>query len=330
MTPEASLYLIDMGSTRSRVWLMREGQCLGRAESEFGVRDVARGEPSGHVQQQLIVLMTEAAKRAGVGTLPGFGVAAGMITSAHGLMEVPRVPAPAGLTDLALNMQSCPCGDVRLFLVPGVKTAPRSSSIDGVLASDVMRGEEALSIGLLAHDGMRGPGCILHLGSHWKWISIDAEGRIAGSRTSLTGEMIHAVQSQTLLASGLPQTRPESLDAEWLALGGAEHSRSGLSRALFCVRLLELERKGTAAQRLAFLYGAFLESEMQSRWAADPAQMGEVRIVGPAPLAEAWRDRLLRANIRVSVVSEAQREEAYLHGLITIFEAAQRLGAVAF
>ncbi len=323
------LYLVDMGTTRCRVWVRCGEQYLGRAEADVGVRDVARGMSVDELRQRLAALMAQAgqqALRAGAAALPRFGIAAGMITSATGLMEVPHVPAPAGAVALARGMRACSCGDVTLFLIPGVRTATRGTGVDAVLQSDVMRGEEALCVGLLSLEPMRGSGAVLHLGSHWKWIFLDADGHIAGSRTSLTVEMIHAVQSQTLLASSVPQMRPERLDAEWLALGASEYRRSGLSRALFCVRLLELEKQGTGEQRLAFLYGAFLEAELELFKRGDAGKMREMRVLGPAALAAAWRERLVEQGLLVSVVTEEQREEAFLHGLMTVFQAAQQLG----
>jgi 2-dehydro-3-deoxygalactonokinase len=223
MSTTEPLYLVDMGSTRCRVWLTMNGQSYARVEGDFGVRDVARGLLVSALRQQLDHLIAEVgrlAQKAGLSTLPRCGIGAGMITSAQGLLEIPHINAPAAVIDLARSMRPLRIGsssDVTLFLVPGVKTVADILNVDSVLLSDVMRGEEPLCIGLLAAGHAKPGGAILNLGSHWKWIFVDPEGRIAGSRTSLTGEMIHAVQAQTLLASGLPQMRPTSLDPEWLA-----------------------------------------------------------------------------------------------------------------
>jgi len=329
MTAGEPLVLVDMGSTRCRVWLVQNGGCRSHVEADFGVRDVARGLPVSALRDRLDHLITEAKQQAGVAERPRFGIGSGMITSAQGLMEIPHVPAPAGVVELARRIQPCSCGDLTLFLVPGVKTAPAGTGIEAALGSDVLRGEEALCLGLLAADPASKPDAVLNLGSHWKWIFLDAEGRIAGSRTSLTGEMIHAVQSQTVLASGLPQGRPTSLDAEWLALGGREFRRSGLSRALFCVRLLEQAEQGTGEQRLAFLYGAFLEAEREAFQTGDGrSKAPNALLVGPPGLASAWRDRLSELGVHATVVSEEQRDEAYRRGLLILFEAAQRLGVV--
>lgn len=330
MTKE-SLYLVDMGSTRCRVWLAENGQVLAYASADFGVRDVAGGTSVANLRQQLERLIADVGRSAldaGLATVPGFAIGAGMITSAQGLLEIPHVTAPASISDLANHMQACQIGDaLTLFLVPGVKTISRKPGIDAALRSDVMRGEEALCFGLLATGLARAPGAVLNLGSHWKWIFLDSEARIAASRTSLTGEIIHAAQSQTLLASGLPQARPAALDPVWLTLGSREFRRSGLTRALFGIRLLEEAEQGTPAQRLAFLYGIFLESDLNAfRNNSATHELRDVSIVGPPALAAAWQSRLVESQLHVSVVSEEQRDAAFLRGLTAIFDAARQRG----
>jgi 2-dehydro-3-deoxygalactonokinase len=333
MRTDEPLYLVDMGSTRTRVWVTQNGQPRAQASADFGVRDVARGVPVAALGEQLDRLMAEAGKMAldaGVAGLPRFGIGAGMISSAQGLMGIPHVPAPAGVAELARHLEAFRTGkplDVTLFLVPGVKTLAQGADVDSVVLSDMMRGEESLCIGLLATGGTRAPGAVLNLGSHWKWIFLDAEGRVARSWTSLTGEMIHAVQSQTLLASGLPQMRPASLDAEWLEMGAREYRRSGLSRSLFCVRLLEQADKGTGSERLAFLYGVFLEADLEAfRASSWSREMKDVSLIGPPSLTAAWERGLVASRIRIHVVSEEERDRAYLEGLATIFDAAREQG----
>src|SRR3989442_5560456 len=54
------------------------------------------------------------------------------------------------------------------------------------------------------------------------------------------------------------------LNHEWLAAGMAQQRRSGLSRALFCVRLMGLANQGTAADRFSFLVGAFIADDLDA------------------------------------------------------------------
>jgi 2-keto-3-deoxy-galactonokinase len=130
--------------------------------------------------------------------------------------------------------------------------------------------------------------------------------------------MIHTTQTQTILASAVPHARPTEVDPDWCEAGMREQRRAGLARALFCVRLLEQARQGTPEQRLAFLIGAFIASDLdalKSRGALSQSAL----IVGSGALAEAWR-RALAAEISAVTLDAAESERALLAGLSGILE----------
>jgi 2-dehydro-3-deoxygalactonokinase len=319
---EPSMLCVDMGTTRTRVWLTQGEKTWGCASGDFGVRDVALGATRDAIEDQLRQLMMQAvsdARSIGLQTLPVCIAAAGMITAPTGLHPLPHLPAPAGASELAsavavrrfdLNTS------LPMYLVTGVAVGAGEKGIDAVLASDLMRGEETLIVGLHSKGVISPNAAVLNLGSHWKWIFLDDASRIMGIRTSLTGEMIHAVQSQTLIASALPQEKPNAFDPEWLQQGAAEAAKNGLSRTGFCVRLLEQAGLGSPEDRLAFLYGAFLQTEVEAlRSSGLLSRLDHVCLVGNRAIADAWQRKLSEANIRSTVLGEAERESAYLHGL---------------
>src|SRR5205807_2260285 len=94
-----------------------------------------------------------------------------------------------------------------IFLVPGVRTG---SLTGDATQADIMRGEETLCLGLLTMGKAVAGGVVLNLGSHWKAIRLDSDGRIAGSVTSLVGEMIYAAQTATILSNSVSPERPKS------------------------------------------------------------------------------------------------------------------------
>lgn len=308
-----------MGTTRTRVWLVQGESIQAHLVRDFGVRDSAHGF---NLQNAMIELLQETEASSELREATGSTrrvVSAGMITSSQGLLEVPHLLAPVGAEELGARIGRILIGarqQYEFLLVPGVRTSDGTNSIASTLATDIMRGEEALCIGLLSQ-GLVQPGdAVLNLGSHWKWIWLDAFGRIAGSRTSLTGEMIHAVQANTLLATTLPQSPPVALESEWLALGIDEARRSGLSRALFCVRLLQQARHGNSDQHLAFFYGAFLEAEVEALQKSGICnRLRSVRIVGNPALAAAWKTQLQSRGVSAVVLEEPRRDMAYLAGL---------------
>jgi 2-dehydro-3-deoxygalactonokinase len=138
----------------------------------------------------------------------------------------------------------------------------------------------------------------------------------------MTGELIHTAQTQTILAGSVPQARPSEIDQVWLEAGMREQRRSGLARALFCVRLLEQGSDGSAEQRLSFLIGAFLASDMDamvSRGLFDSA--GKVVIAGGGVIAEAWRCALTQNSMRAIALNDSEVENALLTGFRSVFSA---------
>lgn len=315
----------DVGTTNARVWLVRDGAVLARGQAQVGVRDTARDGSNRKLRETLKSLIDAAVAEGGAD--PSVFIAAGMIGSAFGLAEVPHVPAPAGLAELAAGTRRFAFPDVTplpVLIVAGVRTGTFAGDPSAVCDADIMRGEETLCAGLMAAGIVSPPATVLNLGSHWKAIAIDGAGRIAGSVTTLSGEMIHAVQSSTILAGAVPPGKPAELDDVWLREGMREQRRSSLARALFCVRLLEQSGKGSAAERMAFLVGAFIAADIAALFTprvGGSVDGGPVLLVGSGGLAAAWKAALAPVGVEASVVAEPQAEAALLTGLARVLDA---------
>jgi len=325
---ETCLVCVDAGTTHTRVWLTAGDRVIARARANVGVRDTARDGTSERLRAVLRMLIDEVrgnARKIGSGQSPECVIAAGMITSPLGLAEVPHVPTPAGLKELAAATRQYgfpEITDLPILLIPGARSGPRPCDQETVGTTDVMRGEETLLIGLHALGLIAPRSTLLNLGSHWKVIEFDERARIASSVTSMTGELIHTAQTQTILAGSVPQARPGMIDQTWLEAGMREQRRSGLARALFCVRLLEQGSDGSAEQRLSFLIGAFLASDMDamvSRGLFDSA--GKIVIAGGGVIAEAWRRALTQNSMPAIALNDSEVENALLTGFRSIFSA---------
>jgi 2-dehydro-3-deoxygalactonokinase len=326
---------IDMGTTNTRAWLMRGSEVVARTNKPVGVRDTARDGSTGRIYDALREVITILRARAKVSLdscVPPCVAAAGMITSSLGLAELPHVSAPAGIQELAASsrwFEFPQITDLPFLLVPGVRSGPAKVSLDSLNSVDVMRGEETLCLGI-SRLGLLGlPGVVLNLGSHWKAIQINSEGMIQSSITSLSGELLHTAQTQTLLASSVSKDRPAGITQGGMEAGMNEQRRSGLSRALFCVRLLELANEGTAEDRFSFLVGIFIAADLdtfvaQGIWAGN----AQVVISGNLAIAEAWRIVLNRKSIPAVVLSADETERALLAGLRCILvQSYQRKGS---
>ena len=325
-----------MGTTRTRVWITTNGQVTASLDSDFGARDSDPSYPAALEARltELIEAAIEKASLEGPAARPRFVVASGMITSQQGLREVAHQLAPAGLEELAAGVQvfQTPLStsrDLTWALIPGIRTSTKGyAARQNIAEADVMRGEETLAAGLLRTGRLQPQHVLFTLGSHWKAIAIDRSARIAASRTTVTGELIHVTQTETLLASSLPSGKPTTLDDDWLTAGAEEVRRNGLTRALFCIRLLDQSQTGTAEQCLSYLYGAFLEQELDGLERSHFLDHTKAALIsGNPPVARAMANRLQHKGLTVEILPEDDREAAFLGGLEAIFARSQTLSS---
>lgn len=320
---------IDAGTTNSRAWLVEHGIVRAAESVSVGVRDTARDGHPGALHRAIRDLVSQVSLHAT--TSPTLIAAAGMITSALGLKEIAHQMAPAGPKELAaaaVELQLPEISELPIILFPGVRSGAWFAEED-VEANDMMRGEETLCVGLASQR----PGqalTVLNLGSHWKAIQVDVHGSITGSWTSLSGEMLHAIMTQTILASAVPAGRPEALDPEWVQRGAEMLARHGLSRTLFAVRLWEVQggTRSTGEQRLAFLVGAFAAEGLEVFRRAGYLTRGPVLLIGSGGIAEAWQLQLAQAGITIERIDGEATTRAFIDGIQRLLD--ERLAASRF
>lgn len=317
-----------MGTTNTRAWLMCGERIIASSRRAIGVRDAARAGSSQPIRDTLHDLLAELThSQRNEGSCPPTCVAAaGMIGSSLGIREIPHVSAPAGIEELTAAAQWLSYPEITalpILLVPGVRTGSSLANTDQVREIDVMRGEETICAGLIAAGTINPPAVVIGLGSHWKTIELEQNGKIAKCTTSLSGELVHAVQLQTILSSSISTDPPQHLAPEWLEAGMREQRRSGLGRALFCARLLDLEGQGTKQERLTFTIGAFIASDLDPLLSSKVLSKNlSVFLVGSTAITEAWQWALLQHSISATVVSQRSAEEALLLALRKIASAA--------
>jgi 2-dehydro-3-deoxygalactonokinase len=318
---------VDMGTTNTRGWLMEGGRLIARESAPVGIRDSAREKSAKVIHECLCDLVAQLRRNHILHCRPTDIAAAGMIGSSLGLTEVPHLVGPAGLDELSAAAQWHRfehVSDLPILLVPGVRCGPANPNLDQIHSLDVMRGEETLCAGLVALNVVSRPGVVLNLGSHWKAIQLDAQGRVSSSTTSLSGELIHATQQHTILADSVAAKWPDLLSPEWLKSGMDFARQSGLPRALFCVRLLDLSHKGTPQDRLAFAIGAFVASDLDALGKRGAlGSQHKVSVIGSKALSEAWQFALRDAGIPSAIIDSGTVESAFLTGLRLILEKAR-------
>ena len=317
---------IDTGTTKTNLWLVHGSIVRQRTHLPVGVRNTAisgnRWQLSQSLSQALAPIVNRQACR------PRFILAAGMITSGLGLLEIPHVVAPAGKAELTRHVEMrrfpeiCP---LPFFFVPGVRIGSATYSLDDLEQADIIRGEETEIVGLMADSRWRGPFLYIHLGSHTKAILVDKQGCIVRSTTTLGGESLQALRTQTILASQLGNLGDVDLDKSFFRRGMECAQRRGLLRALFSIRLLGENRLYNPAQLYSFLLGAVLESEVHAfrgQWLLGGKRL-RVFLSGQPFLQRAWKLALERQKQQAVFLKPAQTEKAFLKGLRDVIFASQ-------
>ena len=287
---------VDFGTTSTRVWVVEHGDVKASSSRRSGARDVVRTKDRSELLGRIRELADEALAAAGstweaVEAIVAFG----MITSELGLEEVPHLEAPVGPRMLAAALVERRYGDALpapVHLVPGVRSGGKELEL-----ADFMRGEETEVAGLLALGEPDPPFLYISTGSHTKFVAVDREGRIDWSLTTLSGELLLALQRETILAELIDLEAPPT-DLAALEEGARFVERAGLSRALFGARLLNRMRGVSVSFCSDFLHGAVAGADLLSLRRAAESRGGlpdRVAIGGQGTLGDAYR-HLLQAQ----------------------------------
>jgi 2-dehydro-3-deoxygalactonokinase len=321
---------VDSGTTNSRVWLMNDRQVVEKKQIPVGVRNTAI---DGHnrallegIRQAILELKTLVAPN----NVPQFALAAGMITSNLGLVEVQHVQAPAGIEEISARIEKRTFGeleDVPFYFVPGVRSGPRQADLSNVNDIDIIRGEETEIMGALQEFGLRGPLLYIHLGSHTKLVKVDGANRISGGSSTLGGELNYAVRQETILRDSLPRAFTLSIEEEFLEQGWSYCRKYGLFRTLYLVRIFDLNSNYSKESIASFFLGALMSEEfrcLEQLMAEEPAST--VILSGLSQLHAAWQHFLKPQKWAVRSLTPDETEQAFLGGLYEFFRTAEQTG----
>lgn len=290
--------VVDCGTTNLRVTLLDENrQRLDAARAEGGVRHTAIDGNNSRLRAMLRECICTVLSRNGYAPADVERcVAYGMITSALGLMEIPHVPAPAGAAELRAAMRTQVFEDIAPFpieFIPGVRNFAGPVNLENFSGMDMMRGEEVESLGLFKLLHPHGAAMFVLPGTHNKFVSMDAQGRILGCMTSVSGELLDAITHHTILcdAVGGSFVSPEAYDAAYAKAGARECAVSGLGRAAFAGRILKTLGGEERTRIQSYLLGAVLALDVQAMQAfVGDREDVEAYIAGKAPLRQGMCD----------------------------------------
>ena len=227
-------------------------------------------------------------------------IASGMLTSNVGLVEVPHLVAPVGIDNLARGIVRVALPDVcplPIWFIPGVKNSGGEITMENLETMDIMRGEEVESAAIIEQYEPGTPLLLVLPGSHTKFVSVDASGRITGCLTSIAGELLASITNDTILADAVGRrfVEADTYDREALLAGCRSAARVGLGRTCFSGRIMNQFITKDTAKVANFVLGAVLQSDMMAiRHSAALAVSPETTVVvaGKAPLQQAIVDIL--------------------------------------
>ncbi len=230
----------------------------------------------------------------------GLIVLAGMVGSRQGWLEVPYVPCPATLDDVAAAMRqvdSPGLPDRCVWIVPGLLYHGAAHN-----GADVLRGEETQLFGLLESSGAQ-PQLVCMPGTHCKWVVVES-GRVESFLTAMTGEIFDLLRTHSLLGRLMPEGR-FAFDRS-ACNQGIERAREagGLLHHLFSVRTSGLLGTLEPEQLASYLSGLMIAHEvLDLPWGAQ-IRGHNVHLVGSSAVLEPYSWVMRTLGMRVELCDE--------------------------
>jgi len=322
---------IDTGTTNTRVSLWQDAAVIAHSATEVGVRNTAMSGTKAELEAGVRRTIVQALEQANVAEADvDLILGSGMISSNVGLFELPHIPAPAGLTQLARGMVSVTIPTVfskPIYLVPGVKNVVENIGLHNCEAMDMMRGEEVEVMGVIDQLGITGPAMLIMPGSHSKFVCIDEKNNIVGCVTTLAGELLYVITHNTILAKSLDSDFAEFINPEMLLAGAQSAQTIGLGRTCFNVRTLDQFTIYQRNDRANFLLGAILGADLLTLKNSTAIKMmpGTPVIICGKPIMKEALALLIENDDyfsgKVTVVSDEMQEHLAGYGAIKVAKA---------
>lgn len=213
-------------------------------------------------------------------------LAAGMITSRQGWIEVPYVPCPAGLDELAAALHHHRTARGRRI---AFSTGLSHRASDGV--PDVMRSEETQVFGNL----VGAEGYFVTPGTHSKWIAVEGS-RIARFTTYTTGEVFAALKDHTILGRMMTDGPADEAAFE-RGVRAALADPAGFLHRIFAARSLALFGEMPPGSLASFLSGQVIGSEVAHALTIYPKDANYIVLASPG-LAQRYLAALRIAGVK--------------------------------
>lgn len=150
---------------------------------------------------------------------------------------------------------------------------------------------------------------------------MDAAGRITRSFTTLSGQIFEAFSRNTLLASSVPQTYPESLDQAALFRGLEAGLKNGALRASLMVRFMDTLMKTSPEERFFFLEGVIIAEDILAIRHSYPYLKQDVVYLGDRLRAQCYMaafSKIFGPDLTCLYLGERAMEDSAIRGAIRI------------
>lgn len=263
--------VIDCGSTKTRLYFIRNDTVAVKGAVPFGTDSTVSTGSNTKLRQGIAdaILKLLADNDLKLSDIR-FAIASGMITSNLGLLEVPHLVAPVRIDDLAKHTRQCRDHDILpldlpVVFIPGIKNSIDEGGWDNIRKIDLMRGEETQAVGILTSYSPSLPCNIIELGSTTKLIHLDRQGNIAGSVTTLSGQVYGAILKETFLSASVKvdEAEPPFFSEDVMAAAYRCVEKSGLLRTLLFTRFIQFSLPTTASERKFFCEAAIAADDMK-------------------------------------------------------------------
>lgn len=299
---------LDMGTTNTRLRLCDGDRILATAKETIGAgstKTIGRDGLFSGVKLLISALLSDNnITEEAVECI----LTSGMAGSELGLLDVPHIPLPAGKYELADHLQYSVLPEITeipFAFVPGLK------KVCGDVLVDIMRGEETETAGALNLASIHEDAVLVLPGTHNKVIRVQAGGTITDFYTTLSGELLNHLITNSILAGQVSHTF--NLSELYVLRGAAYAHENGLNAALFHIRVMG--KNGIDNDCLSsFLYGCVLGQDTDQILkfsAGKPIYIG-----GRDNLKQVYRILLGEAAV---ALDETVSEHAVTNGLADIY-----------
>lgn len=293
--------VVDMGTTNTRMYLVKDQQIVSQLHRPFGARVISqRGKD--YLYQELHngidqLLETEKAGACDLSYVAVYGLGG----NEYGVHQVEHIEGPVSAKDLAEG--------IRIFHVPQITNVP-IWIIPGVIqtntadrTTEMMRGEETEAMGFLDRYELTEDVFLILPGSHCKTLHISKDGKILNISSSVTGEMLQSLAENTILREAVDFRAP--IDQEFLIRGAKAAEIKGVNCTLLGVRTLHYHDHCSISQTTSYFLGAVIGSEIQ--YIASTIGNASVYIGGNSHLKPLYVQLLQRyANVRVHSIDHSE------------------------